>query len=186
MVNVAGCDSIVTLHLTVHPSTSSEFFVSCPDSCYIWNGETYCTSGDYTQTLQTIHGCDSVVTLHLTIETGINDHKMNANMNIYPNPTSDVVNVQLTMNNEQLGNVTIQVYDVFGKMLDMVNVGNSDAMNRVPTGHSMDSYGGVTNVHGLSAQIIQIDMSRYANGVYFIKAVSEGNVLAVRKVVKNR
>lgn len=185
MVNVAGCDSIVTLHLTVHPSASSEFFVSSPDSCYIWNGETYCTSGDYTQTLQTIHGCDSVVTLHLTIETGINDHKMNANMNIYPNPTSDVINVQLTMNNEQTGNVAIQVYDVFGKMLDMVNVGNSDAMNRVPTGHSMDSYGGVTNVHGLSAQIIQIDLSRYANGVYFIKVVSEGNVLAVKKVVKN-
>ena len=186
MVNVAGCDSIVTLHLTVHPSASSEFFVSSPDSCYIWNGETYCTSGDYTQTLQTIHGCDSVVTLHLTIETGINDHKMNANMNIYPNPTSDVVNVQLTMNNEQTGNVTIQVFDVFGKMLDMVNVGNSDAMNRVPTGHSMDSYGGVTNVHGLSAQTIQIDLSRYANRVYFIKVVSGGNVLAVRKVVKNR
>ena len=164
MVNMAGCDSIVTLHLTVHPSASSEFFVSSPDSCYIWNGETYCTSGDYTQTLQTIHGCDSVVTLHLTIETGINDHKMNAHMNIYPNPTSDVINVQLTMNNEQTGNVAIQVFDVYGKMLDASNV---------------------VNTHGTSLQT-RIDLSRYANGVYFIKVVSEGNVLAVRKVVKNR
>lgn len=105
-------------------------------------------------------------------------------MNIYPNPTSDVINVQLTMNNEQSDHVEIQVFDVFGKLLDIVNVGNSDAMNRVPTGHSMDSYS-VTNVHGLSAQTTQIDLSRYANGVYFIKVVSEGNVLAVKKVVKN-
>ncbi|MBR6160615.1 MAG: T9SS type A sorting domain-containing protein [Bacteroidales bacterium] len=30
----------------------------------------------------------------------------------------------------------------------------------------------------------QIDLSRYANGVYFIKAVTDGNVVAVRKVVK--
>lgn len=86
-------------------------------------------------------------------------------MNIYPNPTSDVVNVQLTMNNEQTGNVAIQVFDVYGKMLDASNV---------------------VNKHGLSTQTTQIDLSRYANGVYFIKAMSEGNVLAVRKVVKNR
>lgn len=105
-------------------------------------------------------------------------------MNIYPNPTSDVVNVQLTTNNEQFGNVAIQVYDVYGKLLDIVNVGNTDAMNRVPTGRSMDSYN-VANTHGLSAQTTQIDLSRYANGVYFIKVVSEGNVLAVKKVVKN-
>ena len=130
---------------------------------------------------------------HLRVENyylgdvGVENHDaQQAQITVYPNPTADVVNVQLTMNNEQSDHVEIQVFDVFGKLLDIVNVGNSDAMNRVPTGHSMDSYGGVTNVHGLSAQIIQIDLSRYANGVYFIKAVSEGNVLAVKKVVKNR
>ncbi|MCR4857870.1 MAG: T9SS type A sorting domain-containing protein [Bacteroidales bacterium] len=30
----------------------------------------------------------------------------------------------------------------------------------------------------------QIDLSPFAPGVYFIKAVAEGNVVAVRKVVK--
>ena len=184
--NAAGCYSMESVTVNQWQPASSEFAITTNEDCYEWNGQSYCQTGDYTQTFQTIHGCDSVVTLHLTIETGIDNYAMNANMNIYPNPISDVVNVQLTMNNEQLGNVTIQVYDVFGKMLDMVNVGNSDAIHRVPTGHSMDSYGGVTNVHGLSAQTTQIDLSRYANGVYFIKAVSEGNVLAVRKVVKNR
>ena len=120
-----------------------------------------------------------------TIETGINNHDLNASLNVYPNPTTDIVNVELTINNGQSGDVAIQVYDMYGKLLDVVNVGNTDAMNRVPTDHSVDSYG-VANTHGLSAQTTQIDLSRYTNGVYFIKAVAEGNVLAVRKVVKNR
>ena len=34
---------------------------------FVWNGQPYYTSGNYTQTLQTIHNCDSVVTLQLTI-----------------------------------------------------------------------------------------------------------------------
>ncbi|MBR6160305.1 MAG: T9SS type A sorting domain-containing protein [Bacteroidales bacterium] len=36
---------------------------------------------------------------------------------------------------------------------------------------------------GTSAQT-QIDLSRYANGVYFIKVVADGNVIGVKKVVK--
>ena len=62
----AGCDSIVTLHLTINRSvTSEETYVSC-DS-YTWNGETYTESGDYVYTTVAANGCDSIVTLHLTI-----------------------------------------------------------------------------------------------------------------------
>ena len=184
LTNAVGCDSIVTLHLAINESATSEFTIVTNESCYVWNGVEYCETGDYTQTLQTEDGCDSVVTLHLTIETGISDHSLNANMNVYPNPTSNIVKVELTINNGQSNSVAIQLYDMYGKLLDVVNVGHTDAMNRVPTGHSMDA-SNMSNTHGMFAQTTQIDLSRYANGVYFIKAVSEGDVLAVRKVVKN-
>ena len=39
---------------------------------YVWNGVTYSQSGDYTDSLQTIHGCDSIVTLHLQINESFN------------------------------------------------------------------------------------------------------------------
>ncbi|MBO4655676.1 MAG: T9SS type A sorting domain-containing protein [Bacteroidales bacterium] len=39
---------------------------------YVWNGTTYTQSGNYTDTLQTIHGCDSIVTLHLQINESFN------------------------------------------------------------------------------------------------------------------
>ena len=63
---VSGCDSIVTLHLTVNYSDTTEFSATTCNS-YTWNTEVYTTSGDYVQTLQNVYGCDSVVTLHLTV-----------------------------------------------------------------------------------------------------------------------
>ncbi|MBR6333914.1 MAG: choice-of-anchor J domain-containing protein [Bacteroidales bacterium] len=64
--NIIGCDSIVTLHLTIYHGDSTEFAHTDCDS-YTWAGTTYTQSGDYTKTFATVHGCDSVVTLHLTI-----------------------------------------------------------------------------------------------------------------------
>ena len=159
ITNAAGCDSVVTLHLTVNATEASEFAVETSDSCYNWNSETYCTSGDYTQTLQTIDGCDSLVTLHLTVSVGIDEHN-EFNFNLYPNPTNGIVNVQCTNHNSPI--TQIHVFDAYGKLVDIVE----------------------TNAHDSSVQTAQIDLSGFADGVYFVKAVAEGNVVAVRKVVK--
>jgi hypothetical protein len=64
--NAAGCDSVMTLNLTINsPSTSSTSFTAC--GSYLWNGTTYTTSGAKTKTLTNKAGCDSVATLNLTI-----------------------------------------------------------------------------------------------------------------------
>ena len=42
----------------------------------------------------------------------------------------------------------------------------------------------MADARGASVQTTQIDLSQYAMGVYFVKAVAEGKVIAVRKVVK--
>ena len=62
----AGCDSIVTMDMTIHFATSGyDTIVSC-DSVF-WNGSMYSSSGSYQATLTNAVGCDSVVTLALTI-----------------------------------------------------------------------------------------------------------------------
>ena len=159
--NTAGCNAMVSATVNVWQPASSEFIVTTNESSYVWNGTTYTQTGDYTQTLQTIHGCDSVVTLHLTISVGIEDHNLGASMTVYPNPTNDIINVQCTMCNVQVGTMEYHVFDAYGKLVDVVET-------RCTT----------------SLQTAQIDLSRYASGVYFIKAVTDGNVVAVRKVVK--
>ena len=68
--NHNGCDSTVTLHLTIHNAVAHQFSETTCDT-FTWNGQTYTTSGDYVQHFQTVHGCDSTVTLHLTIHNAV-------------------------------------------------------------------------------------------------------------------
>ncbi len=66
--NAKGCDSTVTLNLTINEATQAAVSVSnC--GAYRWslNGQTYSTSGVYTHVLPNVKGCDSTVTLNLTI-----------------------------------------------------------------------------------------------------------------------
>lgn len=61
-----GCDSSVTLNLTVTPTIQTNLNAEACGS-YPWNGQTLWTSGVYVDSLQTTAGCDSVVTLDLVI-----------------------------------------------------------------------------------------------------------------------
>ncbi|MCR4681661.1 MAG: T9SS type A sorting domain-containing protein [Bacteroidales bacterium] len=70
--SINGCDSVVTLHLMVNPTASSEFTeVAC--NSYTWEGTTYQESGNFVKHFLTVNGCDSVVTLHLTINRTVNN-----------------------------------------------------------------------------------------------------------------
>jgi hypothetical protein len=64
--NSLGCDSIITLNLTINqPSTSTLNETACVS--YAMNGQTYTQSGTYTQTILNTAGCDSIITLNLSI-----------------------------------------------------------------------------------------------------------------------
>ena len=94
------------------------------------------------------------------ITTGI-AHYDGSQFALYPNPTTGMVNVQFSMNNVQLEDVDIQIFDVYGRLLITVET-----------------------CHGASLQTTQIDLSSYAPGIYLIKLVGDGRVMGVQKVVK--
>ena len=65
---VNGCDSIVTLTLSVNPVENTTLSAAiCEGNVYTENGFNASEAGSYTQTLQTVNGCDSIVALNLTI-----------------------------------------------------------------------------------------------------------------------
>ena len=66
----SGCDSIVTLHLTINNSVTNAINEVACDS-YTWDGTTYTTSGNYVKTYTAANGCDSTVTLTLTINNSV-------------------------------------------------------------------------------------------------------------------
>lgn len=72
LVTTNGCDSIVSMHLTIVDVLTHEFSETACDS-YTWAGTTYTTGGDKVKTFTSSLGCDSVVTLHLTIYQSVSE-----------------------------------------------------------------------------------------------------------------
>lgn len=74
--NFNGCDSVITIDLTINSSSSSSLNATACGS-YDWNGTTYTSSGTYIQTIPNYFNCDSVMTLNLIINqeaTGTDNH----------------------------------------------------------------------------------------------------------------
>ncbi|KAB1065599.1 T9SS type A sorting domain-containing protein [Salibacter halophilus] len=68
IVNSLGCDSILTINLTVNNSNAgSQSKMVCNSFTWPANNQSYTSSGNYTTTLTNSDGCDSVVTLNLTV-----------------------------------------------------------------------------------------------------------------------
>jgi hypothetical protein len=72
LFNILGCDSVVTLNLTVSPAYSQTIsVVNCPGTSYNFGNQVLTTSGTYTNTFSTVGGCDSVFQLNLTFADSI-------------------------------------------------------------------------------------------------------------------
>ncbi len=66
LINAVGCDSVITLYLTVNYSTHCTTTAKACD-IFTWQGKTYTASGFYSDTLVSSNGCDSILSLFLTI-----------------------------------------------------------------------------------------------------------------------
>jgi len=63
-----GCDSILTLDLTINvPTTATDVVSSCSDYTWSVDGQVYTATGMYTAVIPNNAGCDSTITLDLTI-----------------------------------------------------------------------------------------------------------------------
>ena len=102
LTNMTGCDSIVTLNLSIIPqqNSSTNIAICASQVPYTWNGQNYSSSGIYTKTLVGSSGCDSIATLILTISntnewTGAVstswEEPSNWSCGVVPGPTTDVV-----------------------------------------------------------------------------------------------
>ena len=68
LTNALGCDSVVTLDLTInYANAGSSSITSCDE--YDWNGQLITVSGNYTQQFTNTSGCDSTHTLTVTINS---------------------------------------------------------------------------------------------------------------------
>jgi hypothetical protein len=224
LTNAAGCDSVVTLNLTINlPDATTDTQTAC-DS-YTWSdGNTYTVSNNTaTQTLVNMAGCDSVVTLNLTItatpvagavnngdgtlsatgtgtyqwmdcgtntpvpgataaaftptangdyavivtngncddtsacvnynSVGLNEHNSQV-IQVYPNPTNGILNINL---GQESDNAHVVITNVLGEQVY------------------------ADNLSGSTSHELSLDQ---ATGIYFVNVYMHGNLISTQRVIK--
>ena len=155
--NTHGCDSIVTLRLTVRHSTSAIDSVVSETPVTWLDGNTYTQSIEGpTVVLTNEAGCDSVVTLHLDIIVSVENHACQEQLKVYPNPSNGLVRLQLPQDLADAA-VELSLYDMYGKLLQRQQVRTDNPV---------------------------LDLSHYAQGMYFIQVRHKNQLVGSVKISK--
>lgn len=84
-----------------------------------------------------------------TTNIGIEEHLLGSIV-LYPNPANEFVNVECTKNDLQFDIETVEVYDVYGKVVRTVERANND-----------------------SSEQVRINVSNLADGLYFVRVTTD-------------
>ena len=156
--SVNGCDSVVTLTLTVNPTYNITIVASINEGeTYEENGFSESEAGTYVHTLQAENGCDSVITLNLTVNSSLNDVLANAiEVSLYPNPAQSFVNMELS---GEASETMVQLFDIQGKILRTYTLENGK-------------------------KTLRIDLDGLPAACYYLHIISDNRVV-VKKIIKN-
>ena len=112
--NVKGCDSIVTLKLTIKKNSSSSFSKTIASgTTFEFGSKTLNIAGTYRDTLKNANaqGCDSVITLNLSIGSGI-EEPVSHHVSIYPNPFDKFILIE-----SEVKLTSYKLIDISGKIV---------------------------------------------------------------------
>ncbi|WP_430406264.1 T9SS type A sorting domain-containing protein [Fluviicola sp.] len=219
--NMAGCDSIITLNLTINQPTTASVTVSTCNPSYTWaqNGMTYTASGMYNDTITNAAGCDSVVTLNLTIAPFVATATDNGNATATASAGTTYQWINCTTNSPIAGataqtfvataNGTYAAIVSNGTCSDttncvtIANVGIKESMISTISVHpnpthdvvvvTMEAASATVEVMDVQGKLIQttqiksgdqIDLSTYERGVYTLRIKTEFGT-SLERIVKN-
>ncbi len=110
-IDANGCSNSDTMFITVNQPSYFTIIGSAITS-FTLNGQTYNQTGVYTQTMSNAVGCDSIIILDLSMDyLGLSENEQ-VTFSVYPNPTSDVLNIQFL---GELTNTSYEIIDLQGR-----------------------------------------------------------------------
>ena len=182
LVNTAGCDSIITLNLTINTvdtsvvsngntltanATSANYqWIDCDNANTPIAGEvsqsfTATVNGNYA-VIVTQNSCSDTSSCYNINIIGIGENPLTIRVNIYPNPSDGhfIIDVQSSKFKVQ----SLDVYNVFGEKV----YATSNFKQQTPNGTGQASD--------------EIDLSKSPSGIYFAK-IYDGEKIYSRKIV---
>lgn len=225
--NLAGCDSIMTINLTIVNNMSNYSVIECESYTVPSGNKTYTTVGSY-QVIDTINnmaGCDSIMTIYITIKNPIDNSTTISRLEITANQKGatyqwlDCNNNNSEINGETNNNfivtsngnyavkVTIGACSEVSECVSITTVGINDTQLKVnniklhpnPTKEniildigtlknvqvSVISITGkeVYNLPNVNKPQVEIPMANYNKGIYFVK-IQNNNHQEVIKLLK--
>lgn len=114
-VTASGCDSLVTLFLTVTDQLQSSFNDTiCLDETYSFGSQSLTQSGVYSESFPTTSGCDSLVTLNLVVQ----DCDELLEISNICTPNNDGNNDTWKVSNvSQIEGCTVQIFNRWGQLV---------------------------------------------------------------------
>jgi hypothetical protein len=128
LYNQQGCDSVMSLDLQIIPAVFQSQQVSiCNGNTFQVGTNTYSNSGTYIDTLTSASGCDSIVTTILNVIScsGIISIE-NHTFNMYPNPTSDVLYFEYTLDDFKI--MVVDIFELTGKKIVAYEINQNPAI----------------------------------------------------------
>ena len=156
--NAAGCDSVVTLTLTVRPAnTPIEETVTLNNNelPYEYQGQEYTAFGTYQITGEDEYGCPQEYVLTLVHNSGINEVESEYSIALYPNPTTSNATLSVKGLNEE---ATVIVTDQAGRVIS-------------------------TTTLALGQETMEVETSKLASGVYYIR-IQTANSVRTEKLIR--
>ena len=179
LVNNAGCDSIITLNLTINPlpvigiigvnninEGSADTLKASGAVNYVWtSGSTSDTTivspaltTTYTVTGTDGNGCKDTASYKVVVNTitGVNNNGVSVNTVLYPNPVNTSLNITFNTNSNE--NAVLKILDVRGAELISENIMISNEKK------------------------ISFDISPFAAGNYFVKVITDNSARVIKFV----
>lgn len=124
LVSVVGCDSIVTLYLTVLPKMETYLYDTIYENQlpYTFAEMEINESGEYEEIFKSEHGCDSIVILNLHVEKGNAVEDVNAeDLVVVPNPigVDDNAVVEYDWSVEEQEGLRVEIINSLGQRVDV-------------------------------------------------------------------
>ncbi len=220
--NAGGCDSVVTLSLTINNSSSvADTVIAC--NSYFWqiDSNTYTASGIYNDTLINVVGCDSVVTLNLTINTAdIRVYVYDPTITAFASGASyqwlDCNNSFAIITGETAQNFTATVNGDYAveviqnscvdtsvcitistlginkaKILEQISIFPNPTTGKIfiegdniETIEIINAIGKILEQYAINDKTILIDMSSHNKGVYFIRVTTNNGVVVSKLILE--